>query len=36
MDLEEDGLTFKNVPEPKNRETAIMWEQQVLKALELP
>jgi hypothetical protein len=36
MDPAEDGLKYTNAPEPKNRETAIMWELQVLKALDLP
>jgi hypothetical protein len=34
--MAEDGLRYIYAPEPKNRETAIMWELQVLKALDLP
>ena len=32
----ETGLRYTNALDPKNRETAMMWELQVLKALDLP
>jgi hypothetical protein len=31
-----EGLRYMNADAPKKRETAIMWELQVLKALDLP
>ena len=31
----ETGLRYTNALDPKNRETAMMWELQVLKALDL-
>ena len=36
LDPEENGLRYTNEPDPKNKETAIMWEVQMLKALDLP
>jgi hypothetical protein len=36
MDPANDGFKCTNTPHPKNREIAIMWELQVLKALDLP
>lgn len=36
IDTAEEGLRYINALEPKNIETAIMWELQVLKALDLP
>ena len=36
MGKREDGLRYMNAPDPKKRETAIMWELQVLNALDLP
>ena len=32
----EDGLRYINAHDPKKRETAMMWELQVLMALDLP
>ena len=36
LDPAEDGLRYTNAPDPENRETAILWELQVLRALDLP
>ena len=36
MDPAEEGLRYINAHDPKNRETARMWELQVLKALYMP
>ena len=35
-DTAEGGLRYMNAPDPKKRETAMMCELQVLKALDLP
>ena len=36
IDTAEEGLRYINALDPKNIETAIIWELQVLKALDLP
>ena len=36
LDPEENGLRYTNEPDPKNKETAILWELQVLRVLGFP